>query len=124
MAHEIRFTLNIEIDGQSLPNMPVVRRYADNEANTIAQVQGPDNNTSSFHGIAAATMAALGIFYLATDQALNLNLNQLAALPLNANGLILILGTNLTQATPSNNVTVNNPAVATSANITGLVAGT
>lgn len=69
-------------------------------------------------------MAALGIFYLATDQALNLNLNQLTALPLNANGLILILGTNLIQGTPSNNVTVNNPAVSTSANITGLVAGT
>lgn len=122
---EVRFTLNIEIDGQAIANMPVIRRYETNEANTISQIQAADGDSVTFHGLSAITMNALNIFYLATDQALNLNINQLAALPLNANGIVLILGTNLTQTPTSNDITVNNPSVsALSADVNGLVAGT
>lgn len=122
---EIRVILTIEQDGEELPNMPIVRRYVVNEAAQIGNlIATPDSNTTTFHPIAAAVMPAMSIFLLQTDQALNLEINQNTPLPLNAQGLILILGADLAQATPTDNIEYNNPSASISANLTGLVAGT
>ena len=127
MSVEIRVTLNIEVNGEPLANMPVISRAIYNEYANPVIIATADNNTTSYHGISAATMAAMNFFYLNTDQALNLQINQAGTsnpLPLNAGSIILIMSPNLTQGTPSNNVTFNNPAVSTSANLDIVVAGT
>lgn len=123
---ELRVTLNVEIDGEALPDMPIIRRYILNETAQLNFSANPDNNTTSFHAIPAAIMPSMGIFFLTFDQAANLNINQNTPLPLNANSVVLILGANLAQGTPSNNVTYNNPAASGGAvlNMSGLVAGT
>ena len=69
-------------------------------------------------------MPVLGDFLLTTDLALNLKLNLNTPLPLNAGGLVLILGANLTQGTPTQNVEINNPSAATAANVGVLAGGT
>ena len=121
---ELRFTILAEQDGVMLPDFPIVRRYIVNESAQLGDlIAAPDSNTSTFHPIAAAVMAALGILFLTTDQAINLNLNALSALPLNANGLILILGTDLAQSPPDTNVEYNNPSSTVSANLSVIAAG-
>jgi hypothetical protein len=111
---ELRVTLNFEIDGESLANMPIVRRYIVGEvASQLAIIATPDNNSTTYHPLAAAIMPILGAICITNDQPVNLNINQNTPLALNANGLLLILGADLAQGTPSQNVEYNNPAVST-----------
>ena len=122
---EVRITLEIEVDGTVLPNHPIIRRYSTNEVESIGNYTvAANNDTTTFNGLPMATMPALNIALIQTDQALNININQLTKFALNANGYILLVGVNLAQATATNNITINNPAAATAANVTGLVAGT
>ena len=123
MSDEYRLTLLIEKNGINLPAMPIIRRLIVNEDADILQIATPDSNTTSFHPIPAAVSGTMQIFLATTDQALNLEINANTPLPLNANGLVLIFGTALTQGTPSNNIQFNNPSSTVSANITGTVAG-
>jgi hypothetical protein len=121
----LRFTLLIEEDGAALPNMPIVQDYPIAESTGVVSVsQAADNNTSTFHPIPQLTMPSLGIFFLTSDQALNLNFNQLSPIALNAGGLILMLGIALTQGTPSQNVEINNPAASQAADVSLIGAGT
>lgn len=122
---EWRFVVNIEKDGVALADFPVIRRYIQNEDAAINQVFAPDNNSSTFHPVAAAIMPALGVIYLQFDQAINLQLNANSPLPMNANGFVLIVGANLTQNPPDTNVEINNPAATggVSVNLIGLVSG-
>lgn len=126
MPREIRITLNVEVDGQPLADMPIIQRGLYAEYANPQIVATPDNNSTSHHGIAAGTMPAWNFFFLQTDQALNLNINQLTDLPLLAGSLILVMSPNLTQGTPANNVTYNNPALTggVNANLNIVIAGT
>jgi hypothetical protein len=123
MSDEYRLTVLLERNGKQLPNFPLIRRLVINEDADILQQAQPDSNTTTFHPIPAAVMQTMQIFLLTTDQPINLDINQLSAVPLNGRGLILIWGTALTQATPSDNITFNNPSSATVANLSGTVAG-
>lgn len=122
---EFKATLSFEIDGIPLPDMPVVRRYVVPETALFELVATPDNGSVTYHPIAAAIMSSLGIFYVTNDQAYNLKLNLNNPLPMNAGGLVLILGTALTQGTPNQNVEYNNPVLIGGVNVTlgGIVAG-
>lgn len=122
---EWKFTLSIEKDGVPLNDMPVVRRYIQPEDAAFELVATPDNNSTTYHPIAAAIMSSLGIFYVTNDQACNLKLNLNTPIPMNAGGLVLIVGTALTQGTPNQNVEYNNPALTGGVNVTlgGIVAG-
>jgi hypothetical protein len=113
----------IEKNGVSLDGMPIVRRLIVNEDANSTLVAAPDSNTSTFHAIPAAVMATLGIFFVAPDQAINLKINMNTPLPLNANGLVLIMGAALAQGTPNTNVEYNNPSSVISANLPIIVAG-
>lgn len=122
---ELRFTILVEQDGTALPDMPIIRRFVTTESTGVVAIsQAADNNTSSYHPIAALTMPSLGIFLLTSDQALNVNINQNTPLPLNANSVVLILGASLTQGTPTQNIEINNPAASTAANVGVLGGGT
>jgi hypothetical protein len=122
---EIRATLTLEIDGTVLPDFPVIRRFTAAEGGApITQVFAADNDTITFHQIPSITSPNVNVIYLASDQALNLNLNQLTALALQAGGFILLFGVSLQQGTPADDVTVNNPAAATAANVVVLNTGT
>ena len=91
--------------------MPIVRRYIVGEASTgMTVIVAPDSNTTSFHPIQAAIMPSLGVICLTNDQPANLEINQNTPLPMNAGGLVLILGSALVQATPNTNVEYNNPS--------------
>ena len=115
---ELRVTINFEIDGEPLANMPIVRRYIVGEvASQLAIIALPDSNTSTFHPIAAAIMPTLGAICITNDQPVNYDINQLAALSMNAGGLILILGAALTQATPADNIEYNNPSASVNVNL-------
>lgn len=125
MPNEIRVTLNIEIDGVAAANMPVIRRYITNETTGLSTILAtPDNDTTTFHAIASGTMPVQSITFLQTDQNLNINLNQLSAFALNGGGFLLIVGGQLTQASPTTNVEYNNPSATITANISTLLAGT
>lgn len=123
---EIRVTLSITVDGNPLPDMPVVKTVQVAEAAQIGNlVAAADNNTTSYHGIGAAEMPTMSVFFLTADQAMNYKVNGSAtAIPMNAGSLVLLISSNLSQGTPANNVQFNNPAATTSANLSGLVAGT
>ena len=124
---EIRVTVTVEVDGEPLTDMPVIQRSIYTEYAQPTIVATPDSNSTSFHGIAAATMAAMNFFFLQTDQALNLQINQAGTsnpLPLLAGSMVLIMSPNLAQGTAANNVTYNNPSSTTNANLKILVAGT
>jgi hypothetical protein len=122
---EVRATILLEVDGVALPDMPIVKRYVVAElSGLVALSQAADNDTVTFHPIPQLTMATLGVFLLTTDQALNLELNLNTPLPLNAGGLVLILGCALTQGTPNQNIELNNPGAATAANVGVLGGGT
>jgi hypothetical protein len=114
---ELRAIISFELDGVPLPDMPIVRRYIVGEAatNTVI-IATPDNNNTSFHAIQAAIMPALGAICITNDQPANIKINLNTPLPLNAGGLILILGANLAQGTPNQNIEYNNPAA--SGNVT------
>jgi hypothetical protein len=121
---EVRATILIEVDGVTLPDFPIIKRYIVSElANLGDVIATPDSNSSAFHPIPAAIMATLGIFMVTPDQATNWEINQNTPLPLNAGGLILIMGAALTQATPSQNIEYNNPSSSVSANLPIIVAG-
>ena len=123
MSDEYRVTVLIEKNGVSLDGMPIVRRLIVNEDANSTLVAAPDSNTSTFHAIPAAVMATLGIFFVAPDQAINLKINMNTPLPLNANGLVLIMGAALAQGTPNTNVEYNNPSSLINANLPIIVAG-
>lgn len=108
---ELRCTISFELDGVALADMPIVRRYIVGEASTgMTVIAAPDSNTTSFHPIQAAIMPSLGVICLTNDQPANLEINQNTPLPMNAGGLVLILGSALVQATPNTNVEYNNPS--------------
>jgi len=114
---ELRATISFELDGIPLADMPIVRRYIVNEVSTQMNIVAVADNGSTYHPIAAAIMPTLGVICLTMDQALNLNINQNTPLPMNAGGLVLIMGCALAQATPADNIEYNNPAVSQSANL-------
>ena len=97
--------------------MPIVRRYIVNEVSTQMNIVAAADNGSTYHPIQAAIMPNLGVICLTMDQAMNLNINQNTPLPMNAGGFVLIMGANLTQGTPNQNVEYNNPAVSQAANL-------
>jgi hypothetical protein len=124
---ELRVTLKFELDGVTLSDMPLISRVIVAEGGApVIQVFAPDNNSTAFHPIPSITSPNVGVFFAHTDQTLNLNLNAFSAVPLQAGGFILIFGTQLTQATPSTDVQINNPALTggASANVTILHTGT
>lgn len=121
MSDEYRFTLTIERNGIQLSE-PLIKRLVVNESADITIAAAADSGTA--HPVAAATMPAMSFFFLETDQAINLVLNANGGLPLNAGGLLLIVGTNLTQGSPPSNVTYANPSGTTVANLTGGTGGT
>ena len=127
MPDEYRVSLTIERNGVALDGMPIIRRLIVNQDADISIVATADNNSTSFHPIAAAISPAMQLFLLQTDQTINLQINQsgtAAPLPITGGGLILIVGANLQQATPSLNIVFNNPGASTSANLSGLCGGT
>lgn len=123
MSDEYRVSILVEKNGSQLAGMPIVRRLIVNEDADILQIAAADNNTTSFHPIPAAVSPTMQLFLLTVDQAINLEINANTPLPLNANGLILIIGSALAQATPSDNIQFNNPGAVTAANLTGITAG-
>lgn len=118
---EIKVTISIEQDGVELPDMPVIRRYI------VTQTVPPGNHVAPIAGgyasIGGETMNPLQIVMLTPDQAINVNINQNTPLPLNANSVLLIVGANLAQGTPGNNITINNPG-AVAVNYGALLGGT
>lgn len=117
--------LTLEVDGVPLPNFPIIRRLSEAEVvPTETIVAAADNNTSTFHAIAAATMPNMGVFLMTMDQAMNLKFNLNTQVSFNANGLVLFFGSSLTQGTPTQNIEYNNPAASQAANLTITVAGT
>jgi hypothetical protein len=124
---EIRATLTLEQDGTSLPDMPTIRRLILAETSGLINLSyAPDNNSSTFHPVVQASMPTLSVLYIASDQAINVQLNGSAtAIPIQAGGELLLVGTQLSQGTPSNNVEINNPALTggATANVTMFLAG-
>lgn len=110
---QITATLNLEVDGVSLADFPIVRRIVFAEGGyPAAQIIVSDPNTSTYHQIPSITSPDVTALFVSTDQTINCNLNQFTNLPLTAGGFILIFGTQLQQGTPANNLTLNNPPVA------------
>lgn len=124
MADEYRVILSIEKNGQPLDNMPIVRRLIVQEDADVQIVAAPDNNTLTYHPVAAAIMPQLQLFLLQSDNPLNIELNANTPIVMNGNGLLLAVGVDFQQATPADNIQYNNPAATAPANVTGIVAGT
>lgn len=124
---EIRAVLTLEQDGSALPDNPTVRRFVFNETSgVINQTFAPDSNATSFHAVAQANMSNLGFIFIATDQPINVKLNNdgTTGFPILGGCEMLIAGTQLEQGTPPNNVQINNPSSTVSANVIMFFAGT
>jgi len=119
----VRVTISVEIDGVLQPDMPLIKELSYAEAAEAAIIAAPDSNSTTFHPVAAATMPNLGFFFLTTDQAQNLKINQNTAIALNAGAVVLIMGASLAQATPPDNIEYNNPSSTTPANLGMTLAG-
>ncbi len=125
---EIRAVLTLEQDGSALPDMPTVLRFIFNEVSgVIKQAFAPDNDSSTFHSIVQAIMPNLGFIYIATDQLINVILNDdgTTGFPIQAGCGMLLAGTQLEQGTPATNLKINNPALTdgVTANVTMFLAG-
>ncbi len=125
---ELKVSILFELDGQPVANSPLVRRYnvSENVGPGMTLILAPDNDSVTYHPIVAATMPELQALFLTTDNPTNVKLNLNTPIPLDAGGLILILGTSLVQGTPSQNCELNNPAATAgvSATLDLFVAGT
>lgn len=126
---EIKATLNIEVDGVSLSDFPIVRRIIFGEGGYPAlQIFVPDPDTATFHPVPSITSPNVNVLFVSTDQLVSLDLNQLGAVPLTAGGFMIIFGTALQQATAEDNLTINNPPASSggsgvNANVTVLNTG-
>lgn len=118
----LEVTVDVKLDGASIPGFPQIRRATVTEAVPLDNMQqAADNNSTSFHQVVGSQMATLQALVLTADQAINLKFNNASYLPLNANGLVVIFGANVA-AGASTNATINVPG-ATVADVTGISAG-
>lgn len=117
---ELRAVISLEVDGDSIAISPIIRTLNVTEDALASFVQAADNG-STYHQLEGSVMPILQAVLVMTDQAYNL---QFAAGPLamSANGLVLILGANLT-AGASTNCRINIPGT-TDANAKALSGGT
>jgi len=119
----LKLIVQVFVDDVEASYSPIIRRVNVTEDQSSTIQQAADNNTTSFHQLASATMGTAQVAILTFDQALNFKFNNASYLPMNANGVLVIFGADIA-AGASTNITVNNPAASTAANIAGTVAGT
>jgi len=105
--------------------MPTVRRVILNETSGLVNLSYlPDSNSTSFHPVAQASMPTLGVIYIASDQLINVQLNESAtSFPIQAGEYLLLFGTQLTNSPPANSVQINNPSTSNTANVVMFFAG-
>ena len=119
----VKVKLSVELDNAPLDGFPLERRVEVQEAVELANLQrAPDNNATTF-GSYGTEVPIANVIVLRADQAVNVKLNNLLAMALNAGGLIIIIDGNLT-AVPQ--LAINNPALTggVTVNLKGVVAGT
>lgn len=119
-------TISLTEDGVPLPNFPIIRRATTATAMPIDGAAITANNDSTTFAAlpALATLTSdLQCLVLTTDQLINLKFNAASYLPLAANGVLVIFGTDIT-GTVATLATVNNPATSVASNIYGVLAGT
>lgn len=115
----LKVTITIEEDNRLLPGFPIIRRYVSNQADLLAFQQATGVAFATAPGI-PTSLTALNALYLTADQATAVRFNNAGVIPLNANGMIIILDANVTAA-PVAEIQNNSGSTA---NIKGMIAGT
>ena len=120
----LKATVNLELDGVSIPGFPVVRRLEMPESQSFRYEKVDDGNGSTFLAVPTAQIASIQALVVQTDQQLTFRFDGQtdAGILLNAGGLILVMDATI-DASATTNITVNNNVQPT-ANITGIAAGT
>lgn len=117
----LRVTITLEVDGNPLSISPITRAIDVTEESLAQFVQAADSG-STYHQVQNATQPILQAFFFTADQNWNLKFNNSGALAMTADGLVLILNSNLTAGAATNAV-VNIPGT-TNANVSSLTGGT
>ena len=97
-------TIDIKLDGKSITGQPVVftATYVEGTATTLTKANGDGSSYVQWSQLGTDN----GLF-LMTDAAVSFKFNNAGAIPLNAGGLILVLGANIA-ASAATNITINN----------------
>lgn len=114
----LELTLDLKLDGKSVLGQPFVQTATYVEA-TNTNLTKTGNDSSSY--LQWSQLATDNGLFIITDTAINLKFNNAGALPLNAGGIVLVLGANIA-AGATTNITINNNS-GTTANIKTLEVG-
>lgn len=100
----LELTLDIKLDGKSVLGQPLVQSATFVEATSTSLTKSGSDASSYLQWSQLGTDNGVFLF---TDTAVNFKFNNAGAIPLNAGGLILVLGANIA-AGATTNVTINN----------------
>lgn len=115
----LEVTLDVKVDGKSVIGQPLIYSATVTQATSTQLTKTGADGASYFQWSQLATDNDI---FLMADQAVNFKFNNAGAIPLNAGGVILVLGCNITGGA-STNVTINNNSGQT-ANVKTLEAST
>ncbi len=117
----LKFTISVERDGQLLPGFPLVRRLSVDEVQ-IADAEQP--TSASYVAFPSSLLDTIQAFIFRADQATQVRFNAQsdAGIPLNANGIIVIIDAAIASGAATNSTIQNNSGV--TANFKGVACGT
>ena len=123
MSSLIEVEVTVRVDGQVMNGFPFIRRILVNQADQFNYQKAADNNSTTYTTISGTNIpTARNVLIVKSDSQVNLRLNGAASgvsIPLNANGLVIIID-ELDSTAP----TINNPAASAAATIQGVAGGT
>ena len=119
---ELRVTIEFQVDGDDIAISPII--YTLNVAQeALAQfIQPADGTPNTYHPVTGSVSPVSQALLITADQAYNLKFNNFGALSMNAGGVVLAIGANLTIGAFAN-IDINIPG-ATDANVVALTGGT
>jgi hypothetical protein len=121
MSSQIKVTVLIERDGALLPGFPLVRRLTVDEAQSADTEQA---SSASYVAFPSNQLDTIQLLLIRADQATSIRFNNQsdAGLPLNANGFVIVVDSNIASGIATNCTIQNNSG--STANLKGVACGT
>lgn len=123
MAHTLKVTVSVRVDGTEIPGFPKTRRLELDEKQEFGYEEANDGDSTTFSALPADQLSNIQALIVQPDQEITIRLDNQsdAGVTIGADGLLVILGSTIDAG--SNRATVNNNSGNT-ANIRGIAGGT
>ncbi len=124
MSQNLKITVSVELDGNQVAGFPVTRRISVDETYSFAYEHADDGDTTTFTTVPDSKVAETQVLVITSDQKITVRIDGQtdAGTVLNANGLLLIIDSDI-DAGAGSNIKINNNTGNT-ANIVGVGGGT